>query len=367
MAAMLDMTSLLIAAQVTEERVLEVCGEDPRWSCRQVLELTGSDTVARLVELTRPLAILLILVGAWIVSRLSRRGVKHALRRLHSGGVRERLVEQVRAKTPHALLETRETPTVRSQQRMEALSTVLQSVASFTIWVIAIFMVLGQLGLNLAPLLAGAGVIGIALGFGSQTLVKDFLSGMFILIEDQFGVGDIVDVGDTPGEISGVVEAVSLRTTRVRSVDGVVWHVPNGEIRQIGNKSQHWSRALLDIEVSYNTDLELAQRVIKDVADRIAGEEPAVLEEPEIWGVEALGASGIAIRLVVKTRPSEQYRISRSLRLHIKEAFDAAGIEIPFPQQTVWIRGAGTDGDATPRTQGRSGEHISTVEPGSQG
>jgi small conductance mechanosensitive channel len=117
-----------------------------------------------------------------------------------------------------------------------------------------------------------------------------------------------------------------------------MWHVPNGEIRRVGNQSQHWSRALLDIEVAYDTDLDHAQAVIGAVADELAGEDRDVLEQPEVWGVERLGANGVMIRLVVKTRPSEQYRVSRELRQRLKAAFDREGIEIPFPQQTVWHR-----------------------------
>ena len=168
-------------------------------------------------------------------------------------------------------------------------------------------MILGEIGINLGPLIAGAGIIGVALGFGSQSLVKDFLSGVFILVEDQFGVGDIVDLD---GQTSGTVDAVSLRTTRLRSVDGTLWHVPNGEIRRVGNKSQHWSRALIDIEVAYDTDLDHAEAVIARVADEIATGDADVIEQPEVWGVEQLGANGIVIRLVVKTRPSEQFRVS---------------------------------------------------------
>jgi small conductance mechanosensitive channel len=211
----------------------------------------------------------------------------------------------------------------------------LRSVLSFTIMAVAAVMILGELGVELGPLIAGAGIIGVALGFGSQSLVRDFLSGIFILVEDQFGIGDIVNLD---GTTSGVVEAVSLRTTRLRAVDGTVWHVPNGEIRRVGNMSQHWSRALLDIEVAYATDLARAQEVIREVAHAVWEEDNHVIEEPEVWGVEELGAHGVVIRLVVKTTPSEQYRVSRTLRERLKVAFDAEGIEIPFPQQTIWHR-----------------------------
>jgi small-conductance mechanosensitive channel len=283
--------------------------------------------------LGRPLAIVAILIGAVVVSRAARRAIKRTLRGLHSGGVRERL-SAVRRRTPEALLETEEI-SIRATQRIEALASVLRSVVSFVVWLVAGLLILGELGFDLAPLLAGAGILGVAIGFGSQSLVKDFLSGFFILVEDQFGVGDIVDL--EPG-IAGTVEAVSLRTTRLRSVDGTVWHVPNGEIRRVGNMSQHWSRALLDVDVAYDTDLAHARTVIKRVADKLWNEGTDILEEPDLWGVESLGQHAVTLRLVVKTRPSRQWVVSRELRERIKHAFDAEGIEIPFPQQTVWMR-----------------------------
>jgi moderate conductance mechanosensitive channel len=281
----------------------------------------------------KALSIAVIVVVALIVNRLLRRAVKRTLRGLQHGGIQERL-GAVRRATPDALLETGQM-SLRAEQRIEALASVLRSVMSFTVMAVAAVMILGELGVELGPLIAGAGIIGVALGFGSQSLVRDFLSGIFILVEDQFGIGDIVNLD---GTTSGVVEAVSLRTTRLRAVDGTVWHVPNGEIRRVGNMSQHWSRALLDIEVAYATDLGRAQDVIREVAHAVWDEDNHVLEEPEVWGVEALGANGIIIRLVVKTTPSEQYRVSRTLRERLKVAFDAEGIEIPFPQQTIWHR-----------------------------
>jgi moderate conductance mechanosensitive channel len=281
----------------------------------------------------KAVSILVIVVVAFIVNRLVRRAVKRTLRGLQHGGIQERL-GAVRRATPDALLETGQL-SLRSEQRIEALASVLRSVMSFTIMAVAGVMILGELGVELGPLIAGAGIIGVALGFGSQSLVRDFLSGIFILVEDQFGIGDIVDLD---GTTSGTVEAVSLRTTRLRAVDGTVWHVPNGEIRRVGNMSQHWSRALLDIEVAYATDLARAQEVIREVAHAVWDEDTHVLEEPEVWGVESLGANGVVIRLVVKTTPSEQYRVSRMLRERLKVAFDAEGIEIPFPQQTIWHR-----------------------------
>ncbi len=178
----------------------------------------------------------------------------------------------------------------------------LRSLITFAVWLIAAFMILGEVGISLAPLLAGAGVLGVALGFGSQSLVRDFLSGLFILVEDQFGVGDIIDVD---GEVEGVVEGVSLRTTRLRSVDGVVWYVPNGEIRRVGNMSQHWSRSLLDIEVAYDTDIERAKAVVKTVADGLWKEDQAVLKSPRC------GASSSSARAASSSASSSK-RLRRS-------------------------------------------------------
>jgi moderate conductance mechanosensitive channel len=329
-------------AAVSDDRLASVCGDDPGFFCREVLDRTGNRTLAETADflIGKPLTVLAILIGAVIVNRLVGRAVKRTLRSLHSGAVRERL-GAVRRRTPAALLET-EVTSLRAEQRITALTSVLRSVASFAIFTIAGFLILGELGLNLGPLLAGAGILGIALGFGSQALVKDFLSGLFILVEDQFGVGDIVDLD---AQTSGTVEAVSLRTTRLRSVDGTVWHVPNGDIRRVGNKSQHWSRALLDIDVAYDTDIDQAKAVIKRVADVLWHERDDILEEPEVWGVERLGPHSVVIRLVVKTQPSDQYDVSRELRQRLKEAFDAEGIEIPFQQQTVWNR---LDGASSP-------------------
>jgi small conductance mechanosensitive channel len=325
----------MLFAATNAQQLTDACGTDPSWLCRTSLDVTGSETAARIIDavLGKPLAIAVIVLAAIIVNRIARRAIKRGLRTLNSGAVKERL-GAVRRATPDALLETGET-SLRAEQRIEALGSVLSSVTSFVIFVVAGLMILGELGINLAPLLAGAGVVGIALGFGAQSLVKDFLSGIFILVEDQFGVGDIVDLDATT---SGTVEAVSLRTTRLRSVDGTVWHVPNGDIRRVGNMSQHWSRALLDIQVAYGTDLDHAKAVIERVAGEVAQEDTAVLEAPDLWGVEQLGANGVTLRLVVKTTPSEQWRVSRLLRERIKAAFDAEGIEIPFAQQQVWYR-----------------------------
>jgi len=325
----------------------EACGESPGLVCEWVYDLTGSEDASGFVDwfVARPLKVILILVVAWLLNRLVRRSITRFVNRLveqREQAAEERQAAEVddgrftladRAMRKARLLADQ---TERSVQRAQALGSVLKSLASLVIYGLAVFIALAEFDVNLGPLIAGAGIVGVALGFGAQTLVKDFLSGVFMLIEDQYGVGDIIDVG----EASGVVEEVRLRTTRLRDVNGTVWFVPNGEIRRIGNKSQQWARAVLDIEVAYDTDIAHAARVIKQVADSVwhdSLETATVLEEPEIWGVEAFGASAIAIRLVLKVEPGEQWATSREVRRRIKEAFDTEGIQIPFPQRTVWM------------------------------
>jgi moderate conductance mechanosensitive channel len=326
----------VVPTQVTPEELLDACGEQPSWICRWVLEGTESTTLATTVDflLARPLKILVIVVAAWIINRLVRRAIRRFAARMANPDVAT--LGPIGKFTPSVLATTTEV-NLRAAARAETLSSVLRSISTFGIWGMAILMVLGELNINLGPLIAGAGVAGVALGFGAQSLVRDFLTGIFMLIEDQYGVGDVIDTG----EATGVVETVTLRTTKLRAVDGSVWHVPNGEIRRIGNMSQQWSRALLDVDVAYGTDLHHAREVIARVADGVYRDPEwshVILEPPEVWGVERLGADGIAIRLVLKTKPGEQWRLQRELRSRLKETFDAEGIEIPFPQRTVWFR-----------------------------
>ena len=164
--------------------------------------------------------------------------------------------------------------------------------------------------MNIAPIIASAGIIGIALGFGAQSLVKDFLSGIFMIFEDQYGVGDVVDVG----EASGTVEAVSLRVTRLRDLNGTVWYVPNGEILRVGNMSQNWSRAVVDVNVGYHEDLARVQRVLREVAHDLWEDDDftgLIIEEPEVTGVEMFTADGVTLRVLLKTAPMEQWGVAR--------------------------------------------------------
>ncbi len=231
----------------------------------------------------------------------------------------------------------------RREQRAATIGSVLRSTASALILAVAFMLVLSELGINLAPLIASAGIVGVAVGFGAQNLVKDFLSGMFMILEDQYGVGDTIDVG----EAIGTVEAVGLRTTRVRDVEGTVWYVRNGEIVRVGNKSQGWSRAVLDVPVSYSSDLHRVRAVLKEVADEVWQDEEyagLIIEEPTVTGVESMGADGVSVRLMVKTKANHQAPVARELRARIKDRFDAEGIQLPQPAGTVLI----SPGNPTP-------------------
>jgi small conductance mechanosensitive channel len=166
------------------------------------------------------------------------------------------------------------------------------------------------------------------IGFGAQSMIKDFLAGIFIITEDWYGVGDVVNAG----EASGTVEQVTLRSTRLRDEFGTVWHIPNGVIERAGNKSQQWGRAVLDIAVAITTDIDVAQRVIKETADELANDvqyATEIIAEPEVLGVEEIGADRIVIRAIIKTTPASQWTIARELRARIKIAFDAQGIDLP--------------------------------------
>ena len=337
----------------------DACGASPGFVCEWVFDLTDNSTLASFSEwvVAKPAKVLLILLIAFVANRLMRRGIDRLIDRLvedRKSKADDRRRDEIddgrfstfkdRAKVKAQFLAVQ---SERSTQRAQSLGSVLRSIASLVIYSMAAIITLAEFGVSLGPLVAGAGIIGVAIGFGAQTLVKDFLSGIFMLVEDQYGVGDVIDVG----EASGVVEQVNLRTTQIRDVDGTVWFVPNGEIRRIGNKSQQWARTVLDVEVAYDTDIDRASEVIRRVAhelwkDRL--ENATVLEEPEIWGVQELGASAIAIRVVLKTEPGEQFATGREMRQRLKKAFDAEGIEIPFPQHTVWLHHAGSDPGPAP-------------------
>ena len=338
------MSQLFIA-----QTVADACGADPGAICSLVFDMTGNSSASRISDLAaRPIKVAIILIAAWVVNRMVRRWVEHvvegwlerrstaaeeARRRSDEAsgavdGLREVALQRARLLVDHQ---------ERSSQRTRTLGGVLRSISSITIYGMAVMMSLSEFDVNLGPLIAGAGIVGVAVGFGAQSLVKDFLSGVFMLLEDQYGVGDVVDVGDTVG----VVEEVKLRSTQVRDINGTLWHIPNGSIRRVANMSQDWGQTVLDVDVAYDTDIAAAKAVIKEVADGLWREQlpnTTIIQEPTIAGVQSFGESAITIRLMAKTEPAEHFATARELRGRLKEAFDEAGIEIPFPQRTVWLK-----------------------------
>jgi len=326
----------------------EACGTDPDWLCRKVFEWTDNSDVAGIATwlVDRPVKVLVIVLLALLTRRVVHKGIDGLIDRLMSERSSEERDAVQAAEASSGMLRrgvlseklaSLHERTERARQRAKTLGVLFKSIASAVIGAVTLMMLLGEFDINLGPLIAGAGILGVAIGFGAQSLVRDLLCGIFMLIEDQYGVGDVIDAGDA----TGTVELVGLRTTRIRDRHGTLWHIPNGEIRRVGNMSQVWARAILDIDVAYDTDLDLAMETIKTVADGVWNEQleqATIVEEPVISGVQDFGADAITIRLSVKTEPAEQWSTGRVLRKRLKEAFDEAGIEIPFPQRTVWLR-----------------------------
>ena len=278
------------------------------------------------VLLGNPLKLAALLVLAVVVRYLVHRIIDRLVMRAARTEPPERLLGSRRA--AKVVLGGTGIYSERRALRATTLGSLLKSIVTAVISVIVVVMALDILGYPIGPLLASAGIAGIALGFGAQNLVKDFLSGIFMLLEDQYGVGDVIDMG----EATGTVEAVGLRVTRLRSVDGTVWYVRNGEVIRVGNSSHGWARTVLDVRIAYDEDIARVERLLGDLVAEFAADpdwEQYVLEEPEVWGVENLAADSVVLRVVVKTQPLQQWKIARELRERIKRVFDAEGVQIP--------------------------------------
>jgi moderate conductance mechanosensitive channel len=299
------------------------------WLCQKIYDWFGLDWLAEnaRVLVATPARILLVVV----LAAIARAAVHRAIRRLTdrtSTGAMPTILRPLRNRV--AQRDSGEQVTERRTQRAEAIGSVLRSFASIVVLGIAVVLVLGELGINLAPIVASAGVVGVALGFGAQNLIKDFIAGIGIILEDQYGVGDVVDLG----EASGTVEAVGLRITRLRDVNGVVWYARNGEILRVGNKSQGYAQVVIDMPVAHDTDLERCRTVMQEAADTMYAEEEwadVLLAEPESLGVEMITAEGVVMRLQVRTTNADQWRVGRELRLRLKERFALEGIRTPVP------------------------------------
>ncbi|HXV85347.1 MAG TPA: mechanosensitive ion channel family protein [Gemmatimonadales bacterium] len=279
---------------------------------------SGLDRLARILEVdlglvvTRAAQVAAVLGAAYVAYRLLRLLTRRLERAVDDGD-------------PGTLSER--------EQRGRTLAQLLNSVGAAAISLGAGLTIL-NLFMEIGPLLAGVGVVGLAVSFGAQSLVKDVISGFFILLENQFAVGDIIE---TNGK-GGVVERMTLRVVMLRDVQGALHVIPNGSIDVVSNRSRGWSRAVLDIGVAYKENVDTVIRVMRQVAEHFWRDDAwrhLLVEEPAVWGVEALADSSVNIRLVAVTLPGKQWEISRELRRRIKNRFDQEGIEIPFPQRTL--------------------------------
>ncbi len=260
--------------------------------------------------------IALIAIGGFIAVMLLRFFTRRIIRRIERPGEDEKREWELRAKT---------------------LARITNNFISIAIVTVAAFLILAEVGIQIGPLLAAAGIAGLAIGFGAQSLVKDFLSGFFILLENQYRVGDVIKVGD----LSGTVEKMTLRITALRDIQGIIHFIPNGEIKSVSNMTYHWSRMLVEVGVAYKENVDKVIETLKALCTEFYADEPwttDLLEEPQVTGVEALADSQVTIRVTAKTKPLKQWDAMREFRRKVKNRFDELGIEIPFPQRTVYVR-----------------------------
>lgn len=254
--------------------------------------------------------IVAVLVGAKIVRTLARR-------------ITERILKPREGSRDYAM----------QLRRAQTLLPLMLEVQRYIIYFVATVTILAQLGIDTGAILASVGVVGLALGFGAQNLVKDVISGFFLLFDGLIAVGDVVKINDAT---SGAVESVGLRNTQLRDFSGLLWIVPNGDLRQFGNFNRGWTRAVIPVDIAYESDIGRAREALDEVAQAWAAENSAkVLEPPEVQGLMAFGTSGITLRLVIKVKAMEHWGAERELRARIKQAFDARRIEIPYPKRVI--------------------------------
>ena len=333
----------------SETHPLLTCSSDEDL-CTWVLEQTGNSQLATATDwvVGKPSALIGLVLIALAVRWVLHRIIDRVVRRAEVGMLPNRVSRAITGGRMGEALNLSEDPGyTRRVQRAATMGSLLKSIVTGTVFTVVALMAISELGYDIAPLMASAGILGVALGFGSQTLVKDFLSGIFMIFEDQYGVGDVVDLG----EASGTVEAVSLRVTRLRDVNGTVWYVRNGEILRVGNMSQNWARTVLDVTVGYTEDLVKVRSVLEEVAHDLWEDEDfkgLVIEEPEVWGVESLGVDGIIMRVTLKTAPMEQWGVARAMRERVKARFEHEGINLAVAQRVVWQESAPSAASAEP-------------------
>ncbi|WP_413320528.1 mechanosensitive ion channel domain-containing protein [Agrococcus sp. 1P02AA] len=275
-----------------------------------------------------PIGVLLVVVGAFIAYAILKTVVRRVVDGVVTGVKRKADAADTEALVNSPLAQ------VRVVQRTRAIGSVLNTLAGWLIGAFALILILSILGVEPASLVAMAGFLGAAAGIGAQGVIKDFLNGLFMVFEDQLGIGDTVDLG----EASGVVESVGIRITQVRDVNGTLWYVRNGEIVRVGNESQGWARVVIDQAVPYESDIDaVTDRLLQVATDMSEDVEwlGRIIDKPEVWGIESVSAEAVVIRLVVKTRASAKYAAGRELRRRVKEGLDDLGVTLPSLQKIV--------------------------------
>jgi small conductance mechanosensitive channel len=265
---------------------------------------------------TSGLRIILILIGMWVAVKLSKK-------------IGERVI-RLSSDDDSSSDNERE-------RRIKTLVQIITFAAKILIFAVGGMTIIKEIGIDIGPILAGAGILGLAIGFGSQALVKDLVSGFFIIMENQIRVGDVVRIGDT----AGLVEKITLRTVVLRDLDGIVHTIPNGEIATLSNMTYGWSRANLDIGVAYKENIDDVMKVLDNLGEKMFQEEKynrVILEKPTILGLNSFDDSAVTVKMIIKTAPLKQWDVAREFRRRVKNEFDRLGIEIPFPNRTVYIR-----------------------------
>jgi moderate conductance mechanosensitive channel len=327
--------------------------------CEQLYLLTGNELVARFAGLIgTTLRVVVILAVAFALSRVLGRFIARFAARME-----RRIATRLAKAEERGAIRSAEQYRTRRTQRLQAITGVLRGVAGVSVWLIAVLVIVVEvLGLALQPILAGAGLLSVVVGFGAQQMIRDVLAGIAMLVEDQYGVGDWIQIDERIGQ----VERVGLRSTAMRDMDGIVWHVLNGDVQRVGNLSQHWSRSTLDVPLALDADVPTAKAIIHKVATELAADPvwgDDIIGPPEIWGVQEFGPHGLAIRVVTPTKPMANWDINRQMRERLHHAFEQAQIRMPSTLVDVGGMRAGYPlltrsgeegrGDARPRQQRR--------------
>jgi small conductance mechanosensitive channel len=293
-------------------------------TARQAIDLTASSGFWQehaTVLIVKPLQLLAVLLLALLARAILHRAIDRLTRSSAEGKVPKILTPLTERAASSPFWESAGLVSERRRQRAHTIGSVLKSTVSFVIFILAFLVMLDVIGVNLLPFVAGTSIIGLAVGFGAQNIIKDFLAGMFMILEDQYGVGDVIDLK----EATGTVEAVGLRTTRLRDTEGIVWYVRNGEIVRVGNLSQQYAQVVLDVPIEAGADIGAAASAMAEAAAEMYAEEgwqSSFLAEPEMLGVESLEREQTVVRIVARVRPLEQWRVARELRARIRSRLD---------------------------------------------